>query len=241
MPEDPSGDNPERPDWLPEKFKSVDAFVAAYGEAERRITEQGQQLAAQNETLSTFSQQLEELSAASRTPQADPSQVNNQWQELYENDPIGTMVLLNQQLAQQNAEVLRQEIRALAGSTQDSSTETTALLVNRTMHEKYADFDELKDDIAAEIENNLLLRDDDLYKAYPTAIAALEQAYRNVKTALPPEHQHSLNNERERMKLEAQGLTGAGGRPPAEDEGREAWARIKNAGYGTYSEMMSRG
>jgi hypothetical protein len=40
------------------------------------------------------------------------------------------------------------------------------------------------------------------------------------------------------MKLAAQGLVGAGGKPSRQSEEQEGWARIVNAGNRTYSELM---
>lgn len=236
----PLGDNDDRPDWLPEKFKTVDAYNAAYEAAERKITEQGNQLTSQNETLQTFAQQLEELSTQRTQPQADQSSVNNQWAEMYENDPLGTMVLLNQELSKSNLEAIRQEISQLSGAQQSNYYESIGLNAKREMQSRHGDWDELEADVKAEIDNNPIFNQDSpVWQTLPGATAAFDQAYRNVKATKEPDEQHSFGARD--MKLQAQGLQGAGGRPAPEDEQHEAWERIRNAGKNsTYSELRAR-
>ena len=45
---------PERPEWLPEKFRSVEDLAQSYAHLERKLSEQGQQLHAQAEALQGY-------------------------------------------------------------------------------------------------------------------------------------------------------------------------------------------
>lgn len=240
MPEDPqSADNPERPEWLPEKFKDPADLAKSYQEAERRITELAQQKAAADETIQTFASQFEEMQARQNQPQADPTQVNNQWQEMYDNDPFGTMVLLNRQLAQENAEALRQDIQNLSKTQQQTVQETIGANAERTMQDRFSDWDEVKPEVVEELGKNPLFSDESpVWRTLAGTSAALEQAYQNVKSR-SQSADDQLPSARD-MKLNAQGLQGSGGRPAAEDDAQAAWDRIKNANVGSYADLMSK-
>lgn len=244
MPETPDdGNNPERPEWLPENFKTPEDMARSYREAQDKIREQGVQLNAQNESLQTFAQQLELLATQqNHAPQADPSQVTNHWAEMYESDPLGTIVLLNQQLNEQNVQAIRQEISQLAGSQRELTQEQIGVNAAATMKERYADWNALRDEVAAELENNPVFADESpVWNSLVGATAAFDQAYRNVKLAKAAEGGYTTVFTARDMKLQAQGLSGAGGRPAPEDEQKESWDRIRNAGFKTYSEMMGSG
>jgi len=233
------GNNPEadeRPDWLPENFKSPEDLARSYQEAQAKIREQGTQLNAMNDNFSALSQQLEELQAA-RT-QVDPAQATTQWQELYETDPIGTQALLTQQIVQAELAKARQETQKQFQPTQEAQSQLVAAFAANEVRSRFGDWDELRDRISEEIANNPLFADDRLWADPRSATTAFEQAYTIVKGkdflsgAIQPQQ------DARAMKLAAQTATGGGSRPDAPDDAQAAWERIQKAGGGSYADLM---
>lgn len=221
-------DNPERPEWLPENFESPEALLASYKESQRKITELSQSNKGLEDSIQSLSSQFEEFTAAQSRP--DPNQVYSQWQDLYEQDPIGTMAQIAQATATQ---VLQQQS---AGQQQPTATpDVVAFIADQTMNQQYEDWGGYKEKVAEVIAQNPLFQRDELWTNPQAASQALDSAYQMVKAqdVLSGEYaQQKQQADARAMKLAAQTAQGAGGRIPAEDDFEKRWQEIQNAETG---------
>lgn len=237
----PEANNPEdeRPDWLPENFKSPDDLVRSYQEAQNKIREQGTQLNALNENYTHLSQQIEEMAAAQNTPTVDPSDVQAQWYTAYEQDPIGTMAALAQQVAQQTVQQQAQQQSQQLAPLQQAQAALVAQHATNELQRRYPDFDQERPRIAQEIDNNPLFQNEEIWNNPTTAAAALDQAYRLVKGSdLLSGNITVAGYNAEQAKIAAQ--TATGGNPRPEPAQPDPWEAVKNANIGSYQDLMNR-
>lgn len=225
-------DNPERPEWLPENFKSPEDLAKSYAESQRKITELAQEKRGLEESIGQLSQQFEEFTANQNRP--DPNQVYSQWQDLYEQDPIGTMASIAQATAQQ---ILQQQ---QAQTTQPGvSPDVVAFIADQTMAQQFEDWGSYKEKAGELIAQNPLFQRDELWSSPQTAAKALESAYRMAKAEDVLSGNEIVQQQAadtRAMKLGAQSAVGASGRPPAPQSDAEEWNRIKNAAPKRYYE-----
>ena len=230
-------DNPERPEWLPENFDSPEALVNSYRESQSKITKTSQELAEERRAREALEDAVQTLSAqfeAANRP--DPSNVYNQWQEQYEQDPFSTTLSLAQAVAQQTAnEILKQQQGQSAQS--GVSPDVVAFIADQTMGQSHSDWDEYKQRVSETIAENPLFQRDELWNSPQTAAQALDSAYQMVKAqdVLSGNSvvQQQLADTRA-MKQAAQTATGASGRTPATPDDIAEWQRIKDAAPKNY-------
>lgn len=241
MPEDPNEGNnlsDERPEWLPEKFKSPEDLARSYAEAENKIREQGAQLNAMNENFATLSEQLEELQATQQSYQ-QPQPQQSDWNAMYEENPVGTMALLAQQMADAKIREFQQQFSQQLQPTNDAQSEIVLSYADAQARALHPDWDEIKDEVADFIKSDPTLPDDnDPRWNSPQFIAAVyDRSARLVKASKPVDPTQQSARD---MKLAAQGLTAGGsGRPDPANDAAEAWDRIRGAGGGDYASLIS--
>ncbi len=224
-------DNPteERPEWLPENFESPEALAASYKEAQRKITELSQSNKGLEDSIQSLSSQFEEFTAAQNRP--DPNQVYSQWQDLYEQDPIGTMAQIAQATANQ---VLQQQQSSQREPT--ATPDVVAFIADQTMGQNREDWGDYKEKVAEVIAQNPLFQRDELWTSPQAASQALDSAYQMVKAQDVLSGNHIAQQQQadtRAMKLAAQTAGGAGGRTPAPDDFAQRWQEIQSASSGT--------
>lgn len=233
----PEGNNPEgvdeRPDWLPENFKTPEDLAKSYQEAQNKIREQGTQLNALNENYAQLSSQFEQFAAQQGQP--DPAEAQSQLYQMYENDPVATMAYVAQQTAQT---VLQQAQQAQQQTQGQVPADVAAFMADKTLEAKYDDWGQFKEKIAEHIQTDPFLQNDQIWTNAATATQALDRAYRLVKAETVLENPEQFTQQQadlaRRMKLQAQSAVGAGGRPDPVAEATAEWERIKNAAPKTY-------
>jgi hypothetical protein len=223
-------DNPERPEWLPENFKSPEALVDSYKELQGASTRTSQQLAEERQAREALEEAVQTLSAqfeAQNRP--DPNQVYSQWQELFDNDPIGTMA----QIAQATTQNL---LQAQAQQPSPSATpDVVAFIADQTMGQSREDWHDYKEKVGELIAENPLFQRDELWTSPQAAAQALDSAYQMVKaqdvlSGNAVVQQQAADTRA--MKLGAQSASGASGRSPAPDDNEQRWQEIMNAQSG---------
>lgn len=238
-PENPDNPNEdERPEWLPSKFETPEALAKSYGELERQFTQTQQRERAMEENFQTLSSQLEELQTQRQSPQVDPSDAQAQLYAMYETDPLGTMALLAQNAAGLAVQQQAQSQQAQLAPQQQSNAALVAAYATNEMKSRYADFDQERDRIREEVENNPLFQNDEIWANPQMAVGALEQAYTIVKgkdmlAGVTPVFDTTA------AKRAAQTATGGNPRPDVPDEAAEAWERVRKANNSSYQDMMS--
>lgn len=224
-------DNPERPEWLPENFESPEELAKSYVEAQRKITETSQTLAEERRAREALEESVQALSAQFEAQtRPDPNQVYSQWQDLYEQDPIGTMAQIAQATAQQ---ILQQQ--AQQGQQPAADPSVIAFIADQTMGQSHDDWGQYKEKVGELIASNPLFQRDELWTDPQLASSTMDSAYQMVKAqdvlSGNAVTQQQLADTRA-MKLQAQTASGAGGRPPAEDDWAKRWQEIQNASSG---------
>lgn len=221
-------DEPERPEWLPSNFQSPEDLAKSYQEAQRKITELSQEKKGLEESVQSLASQFEEFTATQNRP--DPNQVYSQWQDLYEQDPIGTMAQIAQATANQ---ILQQQASAKQEPAVDPNM--VAFAADYTMAQQHQDWADYKEKVGGLIAENPLFQDDRLWKDPQTAASTMNSAYEMVKAqdvlsgnALVQQQQADTRA----MKLAAQTAAGSSGRTPAPDDYEQRWQEIMNAQSG---------
>ena len=227
-------DNPERPEWLPDNFKTPEDLAKSYQESQRKITELSTQNKGLEESIGNLSAQFEQFTAAQSQP--DPQAVNGYWADLYEQDPIGTMAQIAQATAQQTIQQFAQQNQRPLQATQQTQSALVAAYADQAMSNTYTDWNDEKGKVAEFIQDNPDIFHEGLFADPAKATKALETAYKMVKAddvlSGATVTQQQMADTRQ-MKLAAQSAVGASGRPDAPSASDE-WAAIKAAAPKTY-------
>lgn len=223
-------DNPvedERPEWLPQNFKSPEDLARSYQEAQRKITELSTTNKGMEESLGYLTSQVETL-VAQNAP--DPDEVRAQWEQAYESDPWNTI----QTVVQQTAEAVRNEL-AQQNQQPAITPDVTAFIADQNMAQTHEDWGQYKPQVAELVKTDPLFANDSLWSNPALATSALDRAYKMVKaeSVLSGDQivQQQLADTRQ-MKLNAQSATGAAGRPDSPDANANRWQEIVNAPSG---------
>jgi hypothetical protein len=215
----------DRPEWLPEKFRSPEDLARSYKEAENKIREQGSQLTAANENLAELSAQLDEYEQALAAQYLAPEQ---------QQPAIDTMQEL---AAQQQPQTYQVPHLNAPAETQAAQVADAAV---RAVETKFSDWAQFKEAISEVIANDPIYGDDRIWVNPVAAQGALERAYFAVKAGnVIPHVDDVMRCDTRALKLAAQGITGGqGGRPDPIPSSEQAWERIRAAGQNSYSELM---
>ncbi len=242
--EEPEPAAEERPEWLSEKYTSVEEQARAYSEAQAAMHEANQRAKALEERLTALERQQPQQQQDQYNPydyQYDPLQqvsYEDQLRELYDQDPVAaTRALLaerDQQLyqMQQQAQQIQNWQQQQQKPIQDTWQETQAQLIADSAVERvtsrHEDFQEYAEDVKKWLneENPGYISDTDAWNLAKME-NALETAYKVKKAERILAHEDELRSqglspeeiERQR-KVSSQTLTGASARPqdPSEDE-----------------------
>lgn len=232
------GNNPEgadRPEWLPDNFKTPEDLLKSYQEAQNKIREQGTQLNALNDNYATLSNQFAEFSTQQAQP--DPADAQAQLYAAYENDPVQATINIAQQVAQQTARELAQQQTAQQGQV---PADVAAFMADQTLSAKYDDWGEHKAKIAEHIQTDPFVQNDQIWTNPALATQALDRAYKTVKAEAVLENPEQYGQQQadlaRRMKLQAQSAVGAGGRPDPVAADKAEWDRIMGAAPKRYYE-----
>lgn len=225
-------DNPERPEWLPENFTSPEDLARSYSEAQRKITEQAQQMKGLEDAVNTMREQQEQFIASQNQP--DPEMVQSQWQEMLEADPVNTVAQIAAASAQQAIQQYQQQQQPVG----ENLTALVAAYADQTLQAKYGqDWEDNKAKVGEIIQSNPLFQNDQFWTNPQSATAALENAYKLARTdeilSGNTVVQQQMNDTRQ-MKLAAQTANGASGSHAAPADDQSEWERIKNAGPTPY-------
>jgi hypothetical protein len=237
-----------RPEWLPEKFKDPSEFASSYRNLEAELTRRGEdqrRLEAQVEQLGGLIESLSEQSQPP-PPQQNVDAVREQLMAAYEADPIGTIAMLSQQYSNQTfdqrMQAIQQQNQPYQQAQIDQQNQMLAITVDGMMSQRHEDWGELKETVAQTIEADPYLLPEQVIQAGPEAtMRALDRVYTQVKAQQILENGNGQSSAAQ-LKMQAQGLSGSGGRPgqPSDSE-REANAIVAAAKNLSYSGFRSGG
>jgi hypothetical protein len=212
------GPDTTRPDFLPEKFKDVEAFVESYKNLEREYHTTRAELKAQRETMEQFILEAQ--------------------QEPYADDPVETMRWLTEQtqgvtdeapypdadlaVSAANASAYEAGEQVWAAALAERPEETAFAIgqqVQATMR-TLPDWEEYRPLVNARIlENDIQL------PANPTGVVSvMAGVYADVKADVQA---RAEVQSRHATKMQAQTLTGPPGRPAATDADEDYWQSVK--------------
>ena len=220
-----------RPEWLPEKFKDESEFAASYSSLEDELRRRGETEREMRDQLESLTEALTALNAPQQQPQ-DQSQLTEQLQNAYENDPIGTMVYLAQQVADERYKALQAQQQPQLVQQQQLQGELIASTAERVMETRFEDWSSYAPKVGEMIERNPLLLPNDALTSVDKTTSALESIYKQVKYDDLVRQQAGQISDQSRMKEQAQTLSGGVTRPGAPSEVDEKIAQLVAAAKG---------
>lgn len=226
-----------RPDFLLDKFKTADDQARGYAELEKKLVEDAEARKRMESQIEGLTKVVEELrpTDAPATPQND---MKEQLLAAYEADPIGTIAYLAQQAAGNTVEERLKEIQTQNDPAQKQSSETQnqmlAMMVDRQLGETFSDWGEYRDRVGVAIEEDRSLLPPNAFSSPNNTVAAISRVYKVLKAEdiLKQAEEGGGGFVTDQMKRQAQSLSGAGGRPPANDPTDEKMAQLQAAAKG---------
>jgi hypothetical protein len=225
---------PSRPEWLPEKFETPEAYVESYKSLEEELRQRGK---AQNEMQAQLDQMnsiVESLSVQQQQqyPQQNQAQVD-QLYAAYEADPVGTMAFLANQAAQQAAQQVfsqyQQQQMPQWQQQQMMQGELMATNAERVLEARHPDWQEYGSKVGEVLERNPALLSPDVLASVDRTTDVLEMIYKQVKYDDVAQQLEAANGSTAQMKRQAQTVSGGAGRPGEPSEQDEKINRLINA------------
>lgn len=242
----------QRPDWLPERFKSAEELAKSWSEAEKRITELGQDKAALEASVSELAEQFEAFQEQAQQQQApfDPNSnpiVAGYAQAMDTGDWQAALAYQ----AQITSEAVKQGISQYAQYQQQQSQPaieaqygSAAYLADQALTSKYDDWGDYKAKVADVVKQApYLVPDDALVNPLATA-EALERIYKQVKfddfASGQSQQQQADAQAAEARRLAELAPNNAGRIQLTGEAAQSEWERVKKAGTGLDA-FLSRG
>lgn len=223
-------------------FKSEQALVDSYREAQRKITEQGRGRNDEREAREAAEARVQELEAA-LTAQQPPAQQQVPYDQnplvayaqdkLLEGD-IGPFLNLAADIGRTAAiEAVGQQPKAEEVPT---DLDALAFTAEQQVWQRHGDaYGELRPEVAQILQDNPDLVKGTTFKDFEGGIdMAFRLAQRDqlLQNQQQQAQQAAEQETSRKAKLQAQTATGAGTRPPTPDEQKQVWDEIKNATSG---------
>lgn len=230
---DGAADEAVVPEWVPEKFRAnPEEFGKSYENLERSFHETRRQLKEQQDTMEQFI--LEQQEAANRPVQQDPDQLY----EAYQNDPLSVTAALAQQAAQ-NAIAEYQKTQAPnAMASQKAQNELLAYNVDQMVSSQIPDWAEQKQKVAEFLQARPYLLPEAALGSPQTASEALMSAYKAMRydeiQNQGKSQAEALSAENERLKQQAQMLSGSPGSPAQTDADNDYWKGVTSVKTNRY-------
>jgi flagellar biosynthesis/type III secretory pathway chaperone len=216
----PAPDEPERPDFLLDKFKSIEDQARGYAEAERRI----QESAEAQKRLEAQIGQLTELVQGMQEPESQPQQQGvdpafmARLNESFEANPIETIAYLAQQYAQAEVNNRLQSMQAendpALRAQQNRDNQLLAMFVDQRLSETLDDWGEYRDRVGEAIVQDESLIPEAVLNDPEATMNAIRRVYQVVKAQDILEAQQNGSFVSTEMKRQAQTMTGSGVRGP---------------------------
>jgi len=230
---------PERPDYLLDKFKTAEDQARGYAEAERRMNEavEGQrrleqQVAALTEAVEGFRVHPDD----GRTQQGD-DQIRARLNQSFDEDPIGTIAYLAQQYASSAIDerfaAMQQQQNPAMQMQQERDNQLLAMMVDQRLGETIDDWDEYRDRVGQEIVNDQTLIPQEVLYNPEATVNAIRRVYQMVKANDIIEQNQNGTFVTTQMKRQAQTMSGSGVRNPDADPTDEKMDALRNAVVGS--------
>jgi len=240
---------PERPDWLLDKFKSVDDQARSYSEAEQRLVALQAQLDQEREQFSSALQNMESMreqelatqQQQSWDPNANPL-IQNFQRALDEGDAQALLAMqleLNRQVMRQEMQSAMQEFGGKVDRNQDAEREMAITMATERVARQYEDWDALAPRIGA------FLQQRPHWIPESSSVEGFERALNEAASVIlaqdTMERRTAEENDRVAKLNQAGGLVGLGAQAPrSPEQDAQEWARIKDSRLGGYADLFKK-
>ena len=180
---EPVVEEPERPEWLPEKFKDEKEFAESYRNLETELrtrAETQKDLESRLDTLTDLVSGMQPQEYQQQQP-VQQGNVQEQLYAAYENDPVGTMLMLANAAADQRFQQYQQAQLPYAAQQQQMQGEMVAATASRALGARYPDWNEYEARVGAVIEQHPELLTEQALSSIDSTVNSLDQVYRMVK------------------------------------------------------------
>ncbi len=228
-----------RPEWLPSEFETPEALAKSYAESRRLIEQRGREA---NDAIARVEAMQEALSSQQQSTQqaqgaTEFDRIASDYQDAIESGDYQRALGIQATLT--NLQI-QQAVAAQQASFPQPDMEIVAEQAEQRLRHKYGDdYDRLREKTAQVLEARPDLRQD------TTTLAGAERAIDTAfKLALSDDlyaRQHSDRQKAEQaemsrqQKLDAQTLTGGGGRAAPADPQSDLWKSIAGADGGKFT------
>ena len=230
----------QRPEWLPENFKTPEDLAKSYGEAERKIHELAAE-AKEKTRLEVENQQMrdwiEQQQAQPQQPTGDPRE---RFLEVWEDPDRQAELVLH--MAGQLADVQQQLAASVNQGPDPALTEISAQYAQDIIAAKFPDWGDYADKVSEAVGANPRLLGLTDQSKLSDLTNGLESVYWMVKgqVSSTPEGQAAADAAEAARIAKQQAITqsGASTRPVTQSDEQEAWQRVVDAaknsgGYGS--------
>jgi hypothetical protein len=242
-PVEPGGEPPAqeaRPEWLPGNFESPEQLAQSWSEANRKITEQGQETARLRDELDSMAELVQQ--SQMQPPQQYDYQQNPlamAAQQAWDNGDAQAFLAINAQIADA---VANEKFQALQQAQQPNKAANDSMLAvygdmaERNLQQTYGP------DLYGELSGRAaeLLQSGQVQITDPNSLggvqSAMDTAFRHAASEKLFKQQQDAaavaaeDAKVRQAKLDGQTLQPSGGRPPAPDQQEQVWNEIVAAG-----------
>jgi len=226
---------PERPDFLLDKFRTIEDQARGYAEAERRITESTEnqrRMEAQISQLTEMVQGMQEQQPQQAPQGVDPAFMA-QLQDSFERNPIETVAYLAQQYAQAAVQSQFSEMQAqndpVMRAQAERDNQFLAMMVDQRLGETIDDWPEYRDRVGEAIIQDQTLIPEEVLNNPEATVSAIRRVYQVVKAQDILEQSQNGGFVATEMKRQAQTMTGSGVRGPDVSPTDEKMDALQNA------------
>jgi hypothetical protein len=234
----------DRPEWLPENFKTPEDLAKSYSESRKEMDRLRSELDQERQQFVAALEQYEAVNQQQRQP--DPgdngtNQLIQQYQQALDTGDAGAQLAitlaLNKQLMDQALDERFKQLTPNLDASAQADRDIAFQLATDRVEREYGDrWDDLKEPVQAWLrEHQSWLPAVNDPKAFETVIREAARTVENDKAA---EQLRALEADRA-AKLSAATSTGSGqGKfPTATDDKKQQWEEIKNADVVSYGEL----
>jgi len=238
----------ERPDWMVEKFTTVEDQARAYAEAEREMGRMREEMARDRDNFQIALQNMEALRPEDQqTPppqQYNPDQdpLLQQYQQALDMGDARALLAINLELNRQQIVAGVQEgLKELSGTVQrnqDVDREMAITMATERVARQYPDWEEIAPEVGRLLQQNSeWIPTSSSVEAYEKAIGQAARVIRAERILVDNDRTERTRQE----KIASQGLTGDSARVFTPEESQAAWERVKNAKLTGYSGILGSG
>jgi len=231
----------ERPEWLPDKFRSPEDMARSYSEAEQRLVSLQSQLDQERQQFSSALQNMEQMREQENQPRWDPNtdpMIQNFQRAVDEGDAQAMLAMqleLNRQITRQELQEFAQQFNPQMQQNQEAEREMAITMATERVARNYEDWETLAPRIGEFLQARPHWIPDN------SSVEGFERALNEAASVIIAQDTVSRRGQEESdrlAKLQQQGLTGQGAQVRNPEQDKAEWERIKSIPLGGYAELF---